>query len=186
MNRFLSVIATLTVWSTMGTAQISPQPTSRQILEALVSHAEKEIVPAAEAMTDDKFSFVPNGDGFNGVRTFTQQVTHLAAANYQIAARILGEAPPHHEHDEEAPDSIKSKQAALDYLRGSFAYLRRAVAIIDEKNLVEPIPGTNGTWQRARLGLVVDAIAHAYDHYGQMVEYLRMNNIVPPASRSTK
>jgi hypothetical protein len=57
------------------------------------------------------------------------------------------------------------------------------MASITENTLTEPIPGTKGTWQRTRLGLAVDSVAHSYDHYGQMVEYLRMNGIIPPASR---
>jgi len=71
----------------------------------------------------------------------------------------------------------------MEYLRGSFAHLRKAVNSIDTANEVEPIPGIKGVWEKTRLGAAVDAIAHTYDHYGQMVEYLRMNGIVPPASR---
>ena len=71
----------------------------------------------------------------------------------------------------------------MEYLRGSFAILHRAVATVDERNLTSPIDGLTGTWQRTRLGLLVDAFAHSSDHYGQMVEYLRANGIVPPASR---
>ncbi len=57
------------------------------------------------------------------------------------------------------------------------------MASVTEDKLVQPIPGTTGTWQTTRLGLAIDAIAHSYDHYGQMVEYLRMNGVIPPASR---
>jgi uncharacterized damage-inducible protein DinB len=118
-----------------------------------------------------------------GVRTFGEQVKHLAAANYQLGARILGEAPAHGERDESAPEWVRSKQEIVQYVKGSFAILHRAIASIHDENLTDPISGTKGTWQRTRLGLAVDAIAHSYDHYGQMVEYLRMNGIVPPASR---
>jgi uncharacterized damage-inducible protein DinB len=154
-----------------------------QVLDAFVSNAEREIVPAAEAMPEDKYAFAPSDGQFQGVRTFAQQVKHLAAANYQLGARILGEDPPHHEQNESAPDSVRSKREVLEYLRGSFTYLRSAVATIDEHNSVQPIAGIKGTWQRTRLGAAVDAIAHSYDHYGQMVEYLRMNGVIPPASR---
>ena len=78
---------------------------------------------------------------------------------------------------------MRSKEEIIQYVKGSFAILHRAIASIHEKNLTQPISGTKGTWQRTRLSLAVDAIAHSYDHYGQMVEYLRMNGIVPPASR---
>jgi uncharacterized damage-inducible protein DinB len=117
------------------------------------------------------------------VRTFAEQVKHLSAANYQLAARILGENPPHGEHDETAPDSINSKAQIMNYVKGSFVALHRAVATIREGNLLEPVVTSAGSEQRNRLSFAVDAVAHSYDHYGQMVEYLRMNGIVPPASR---
>lgn len=174
---------------TMGIAIAWPQTVSdgsrgsSEVLNDLVTNAEKEIVPAAEAMPEEKYAFVPVDGDFNGTRTFAEQIKHLSAANYQLAARILGEKPPHDERNESAPDSIKTKQQVVEYLKGSFLYLHKAVATINEQNLVVPIPGTKETWQRTRLGLAVDAVAHSYDHYGQMVEYLRMNGIVPPASR---
>jgi uncharacterized damage-inducible protein DinB len=176
-------LAACAACSCLASAQTNPALTVPQLLDELVSNAEKEIVPAAEAMPEDKYSFTPTNGEFHGVRTFGEQVNHLAAANYQLAARILGEEPPHHEVNESAPASISGKRAIVEYLRGSFAYLHKAMAIIDQDNLTDPIPGSTGTWRRARLGLAIDAIAHSYDHYGQMVEYLRMNGIVPPASR---
>jgi hypothetical protein len=156
---------------------------SSEVLNDLVTNAEKEIVPAAEAMPEEKYAFVPVEGDFRGTRTFAEQIKHLSAANYQLAARILGAKPPHDERNESAPDSIKTKQQVVEYLKSSFVYLHKAVATINEQNLVVPIPGAKGTWQRTRLGLAADAVAHSYDHYGQMVEYLRMNSIVPPASR---
>jgi uncharacterized damage-inducible protein DinB len=161
-------------------------PTRAHVLGALVSNAEREFVPAAEAMPEEKYSFAPSNGEFHGVRTFAEQIKHVAAANYQLAARILGEKPPAGTvgaKSETAPDSVQSKPQVMDYLRASFAYLHKAVNSIDSANEVEPIPGVNGVWERTRLGAAVDAIAHTYDHYGQMVEYLRMNGIVPPASR---
>ena len=107
---------------------------------------------------------------------------HLSAANYQLASLILGEKPPHGEHDETAPGSIRSKGQIVDYAKGSFAALHRAMAVINEGNMLEPI-ASPGSRQSTRLQFAVDAVAHSYDHYGQMVEYLRMNSIVPPSSR---
>jgi hypothetical protein len=68
----------------------------------------------------------------------------------------------------------------MEYLKGSFVYLHRAAAAVSEKNEAETIKSMRN---RTRPGLVVDALVHSSDHYGQMVEYLRMNGIVPPASR---
>jgi len=154
-----------------------------QVLDAWIANVENEVVSAAAALPEDKFQFAPTGGGFHGVRTFSGQISHLAANNYEVGARILGEKPPHGEHGEEAPDTVRTKAQIMEYLKGSFAYLHRGMAAITEGTLTEPIPGVTGTWQRTRLGLAIDAVAHSSNHYGQMVEYLRMNGVIPPASR---
>lgn len=156
---------------------------SGPVLDELVSNVENVIVPAAESMPEDKYSFTPKQGDFKGVRTFGEQVKHLAAANYLLASRALGERPPAGIEGENAPQTVKTKSEIIEYLKGSFANLHRAAATVNEQNAVSPIPGTKGTWQRTRLGLIIDALVHSQDHYGQMVEYLRMNNIIPPESR---
>jgi hypothetical protein len=163
--------------------QSGPASSAGQVLDAWVSNAEKDIVPAAEALNEKKFTFAPANGAFRGVRTFAAQITHLAAANYQLGAKILGEEPPHGERNEEAPATVRTRAEILEYLKGSFLYLHHAMASVADDKLVQPIPGTTGTWQSTRLGLAIDAVAHSYDHYGQMVEYLRMNGVIPPASR---
>jgi hypothetical protein len=160
-----------------------PQATTQLVLDEWVTNIEQLLVPAADAMPEEKYFFAPRNGEFTGVRTFAEQVKHLAAANYQLGSRILGEAPPAGTKGEAAPETVRTKAEIMVYLKGSFACLHRAAASVDERNTVEPLPGTKGTWQRTRLGLLVDALAHSSNHYGQMVEYLRMNGIVPPESR---
>jgi uncharacterized damage-inducible protein DinB len=159
----------------------APLPAS--VLDAWVTQVEQLVVPAADALPEEQYAFAPAGGEFRGVRTFAEQVKHLAAANWQLGSRAAGETPPAGTHDEIAPESIRTKAQIMEYLRGSFACLHRAAAASAGGKLVEPIEGTSGTWQRTRLGLLIDAIAHSSNHYGQMVVYLRMNGIVPPASR---
>jgi len=164
----------------------APTPTAydaRHALDDRVSVVEQQVVPAAEAMPDSLYGYAPTGGAFGGVRTFGEQLKHLAASNWQIGSKVLGAAPPAGTHDEMAPPTIKTKAQIVAYVRGSFDCLHRAIATIDERNLMQPIDGLTGTWERTRLGLLVDAIAHASDHYGQIVEYLRANGFVPPASR---
>jgi len=62
-----------------------------QALDRSVSNVDNEFVPAADAMPEDKYSFVPTTGEFKGVRTFAQQVKHVAAVNYILAAAILEE-----------------------------------------------------------------------------------------------
>jgi len=168
----------------MDKASASAGPlTNRQVIDGWITNTETHLVPVAEAMPDDKYSFAPTNGEFKNVRTFAEQIKHLAANNYRMAAKIMLQKATADQENEKGPDSVKTKPEILEYLNGSFAALHKAVATIDEKNEVEPLAGMSGTWQRARLGLAIDAVAHSFDHYGQLVEYLRMNGIVPPDSR---
>jgi uncharacterized damage-inducible protein DinB len=159
-------------------------PTVTQVLNRSVSGVEGEFVPAAEAMPEDKYSFVPATGEFKGVRNFAQQVKHVAAVNYLVAAAILQEKPPVELGGESGPDAVKSKAEILKFLKDSFAYAHKAVDTINESNLVAPIKSPFGEGTTTRLGMATLIVGHCFDHYGQMVEYLRMNSVVPPASRN--
>jgi hypothetical protein len=188
MKKIKWISLLLLTLSHLATAQMErSQPATRltthQVIDAWITNTESHLVPVANVMPEDKYSFAPSNGEFKNVRTFAEQVKHLAANNYRQAAAILGEKPTADQIDEQGPDSVKTKAEIVNYLKGSFASLHKAVATINENNEVAPIEGTSGTWQRARLGLAIDAVAHSFDHYGQLVEYLRMNGIVPPDSR---
>jgi uncharacterized damage-inducible protein DinB len=171
----------------MGAAQDSKGKDERrtvtEVLDHTVLNVEHEFVPAAEAMPEDKFGFAPSNGEFKGVRTFGQQIKHVAAVNYELGAAILEEKPPADIGDESGPASITTKADILKYLNDSFAYVHKAVRTINDKNLVETVRSPFGEGRVSRLGLATSVAAHGFDHYGQMVEYLRMNGIVPPASR---
>ncbi len=155
-----------------------------EIVDHQVKGVESEFVPAAEVMPENQYSFAPTNGEFKGVRTFGQQVKHVAAVNYELAAAILGERPPADSNEEKGPASMQSKAEILTYLKGSFQSLHKAIASISEKNMTEPVKNPWGEKDPVnRLGLAIMAAGHPWDHYGQMVEYLRMNGIVPPASR---
>ena len=192
-------ITILAVWLTAGnllaqagrqvvdTKDVAPMDAQREkhALQALLRIAEKEIIPAVEAMPADKFGFAPTDGEFKGVRTFGQMVKHLSATNYILAAVALGEQPPADAGDELGPETVRTKAEILNYLDGSFAQLYRATEAIGQM-----IPSVNASpisplkqGEITRSALIVESLMHAYDHYGQMVEYLRMNGVVPPASR---
>ncbi len=167
-----------------GQAAKSNEPqTMAQVLDKRVSSAEGEFVSAADAMPEDKYSFAPTSGEFKGVRTFAQQVKHVAAVNYWLGSAVLGEQPPVAIGSENGPDSITSKKDIMKFLKDSYGYFHKAVGSINEKNSVEPIKNPFGEGTTTRLGLAVLNVGHNFDHYGQMVEYLRMNGIIPPASR---
>jgi uncharacterized damage-inducible protein DinB len=168
-------------------AQTMPKPeekrTIQQVLDRSVGNVEKEFVPAAEAMPENKYNFAPTGGEFKGVRTFAQQVKHVAATNFELGAVILQEKPRTDIGDETGPDSVKTKAECVQYLKESFAYLHKAIAAINDQNVVESLKSPWGQSTVTRMGLVTLLVGHCFDHYGQMAVYLRMNGIVPPASR---
>jgi len=136
-------------------------------------------------MPADKFGFAPTDGEFKGVRTFGQMVKHLSATNHILAAAALGEEPPVDAGDEVGPEAIRTKAEILNYLNDSFAHLSKAIEAIGQTNSsLNPSPiSPLKKGEVTRSALVVEALMHACDHYGQIVEYLRMNGVVPPASR---
>jgi len=177
---------------TVGAVAQAGKPASKQkpetrtvteVLDHTVSNLERDLIPAAEAMPEDKFAYAPTDGEFKGVRTFGQQIKHIAAVNYEFAAAILQEKPPVDINDEEGSASIATKADILKYLNDSFVYVHKAIATINEKNMVASLRSPFGEGTVTRLGLASSVAWHGFDHYGQMVEYLRANGIVPPASR---
>jgi uncharacterized damage-inducible protein DinB len=157
--------------------------TVTQVLDHSISSMEHEFTSAAEAMPEDKFAYAPTTGEFKGVRNFGEQIKHVAAVNYIFGAAILSEKVPVDVGDESGPESLKTKAEILSYLKDSFVYVHKAIATINDKNLVEPLRSPFGEGTITRLGVATSVVGHGFDHYGQMVEYLRQNGIVPPASR---
>jgi hypothetical protein len=181
---FCFVICTLVLAA--GASAQAKKETPRTVTEVLsntVKNLEHDLVPAAEAMPEDKFSFTPSNGEFKGVRTFAEQIKHIAAVNYELGAAILSEKPPVDIGDESGPASVTSKADILKYLNDSFLYVHKAIDTINEKNLTGTVKSPFGEYKVTRLGLATTVAWHGFDHYGQVVEYLRMNGIVPPASR---
>src|SRR6266576_2160525 len=170
-----------------GSASASTPPTIASAIDREISLVEKEVVEAAEAMPEDKFDFSPeklnlSGSDYKGVRTFGEQLKHIAASNYLIWSPITGEKPPDNVNDGKGPDNMKAKAEIMKYVKDSFAFGHKSVATLNSSNLVQPITSISGR-PTTRLFQAPFSAAHCFDHYGQMIEYLRMNGIVPPASR---
>jgi len=169
-------------------AQASPAApaTFASVVDRQVSTYEKNVVDAAEAMPADKFDFTPAtlnipGAAYKDVRTFGQLVKHTATANYRLWTNITGEKMPENIKGTNGPDELKTKAEIIQFLKDSFAVGHRAAKTITPQNALEEIQWFRGT--APRLFVASGAIIHDADEYGQMVEYLRMNGIVPPASR---
>ena len=172
----------LVICSSFAFAQAKSEdhPKVPKVLDFLVSDVEGEFVLAAEAMAEDKYAYAPTNGEFKGVRTFAQQVKHVAAMNYIIGASIIGENPPVDVGSGNGPDSMTSKADIIKFLKDSFAYAHKAVGSVNEKSKLEPIKDPFGEGTTTRLGMSGILVGHCFDHYGQMVEYLRSNGIMPP------
>lgn len=173
--------------NTKSTASASQAQAPANIASAVdheISGIEKQILAAAEAMPDDKFNFSPEslnipGADYKGVRTFAVQVKHIAASNYLLWSGLTGDKLPANLKDGNGPEDVKTKAEILKFLQDSFALGHKAAATLTTDNMLQIPEHSKST----RLHLATFAVAHAFNHYGQMVEYLRMNGIVPPASR---
>lgn len=184
--RFPAIIAALTT-----AVMLNPAPASAQAridpMAATVAQwftmIEQELVPLADAMPADKYGFKPTNGEFKGVRTFAEQVKHVACANFAFYNEIEKKTPPAN-CETGGPSPAKTKAELMAYLRESFAYAGRVLRTMTPANAMEPTTGPYPGGPSTRLGLATLSIWHASDHYGQMVVYLRMNGIVPPAHGS--
>ena len=155
-------------------------------LDSELSLIEGEMMGAVKAMPPEKFGFAPSAaifvpgqtTEFATVRTFVQQATHVAQANYFFFAALSGLKP---DVDMKKIPNLANKDEVVSALAASFAFGHKAIATLTTANAFEvlktPEPGI-----QTRATLAGFAISHANDHYGQMIEYLRMNGVVPPAS----
>ena len=163
-------------------AQSRSRPASVAASVALPwSVLERSFISLAEAMPADKWGFAPTQGEFKGVRSFGDQVKHVACGNFAFFAQLDGQTPPPDCADG-GPSPATTKAELMPYLRESFAYANKVLATLTEKNMLDAVDGPYFT-PNTKLGIAIAAVWHASDHYGQLVEYLRMNGIVPPASQ---
>lgn len=171
--------------SAQGTAA-AKTATPADAINAQLKLIEGEMMGAVKAMPAEKYDFAPSQAIFAPgqkteyatVRTFGQQAAHVAQANFFFFSTVSGLKP---DVDVAAIAKMTKKDDIVAALGASFAFGHKAIGTLTPENAFEeiksPEPGlmTRGT-------MATFAVAHAFDHYGQMVEYLRMNGIVPPAS----
>ena len=169
-----------------GGSTTQPQPpTVASVLNMHYGIVEQEVVSAAEAMPEDKYSFAPTSGEFKGVRTFAEEVKHIGFANHLFFGPLMGETidAKSIEQNANGPAELKTKAEIVQYLKDSFALGHRAIAGITSENAVTPLAKPVLPFLSTRLAIANIGAWHSMDHYGQMVEYLRMNGIIPPASR---
>ncbi|MCC6397440.1 MAG: DinB family protein [Bacteroidetes bacterium] len=187
---FLPMVLSIAALLCLGATHLcaSPQPDLSpvgKVLDRDLSYLESVLVPLAEAMPADKYDFAPTDGEFKGVRTFAQQISHTAACINTVAAAVLEEElAPELVSGEYGPSTLKTKEDLVAYLKNAFTYAHAAMAKVTAENMMDPVQAWWG--KSPRLSMANVAMWHSFDHYGQLVLYLRMNGIVPPASRPKK
>src|SRR5436853_5618818 len=161
-----------------------PEDIPKSIAEAVsgtLQFAEGNFLGVAEAMPEDKYSYIPAGGNFDGVRSFGEQVKHVACAQFAFFSEFEGKKPPD-DCEKGGHDPAKSKAELIKYLKDSFDYSNRVLAALTANNALGRIEGRYAG-PNTKLGISVVAVWHITDHYGQLVEYLRLNGIVPPMTQ---
>jgi hypothetical protein len=162
-----------------------PAPQVSQVFDKTLTNTEKEFVSLVAAMPANKFGYAPTAGKFDGVRTFGEQARHAAYVLNVLAAAVLGEKNPSAVGPQEnGPENLTTKDQTLEYVKSAFAYAHKAVATLTSSNMMGLMADPfDPKGQRTRIDLASEMLWHTFDHYGQMVEYARMNGIVPPASQ---
>jgi len=156
---------------------------SKSITQA-ATRFENNLMALAEAMPADKYNFAPSKELFKPgspaefatVRTFAQQLTHVSAEPFRLLAPF-GVAPDPGV-DPKTFDALTSKDDIIKALKASFDYQNKVIATITPENALVPTGPRGATLVSSLISIFNDD----GDHYGQMVEYLRMNGIIPPAT----
>lgn len=151
--------------------------------DEMLTGFEGEMMGVAKAMPAEKYNFAPSAATFassqkteyTGVRTFGAMVIHIAQANYFYGGAV-GKMKP--DIDVKALSDLKDKDKIVAALEQSFVFTHKSIATLTAANAFESVRG-----DATRASLAGGVVAHGFDHYGQLVEYLRMNGIVPPASQ---
>src|SRR5579872_3797989 len=183
MTRFVLLATVAAASATLFAADTQP-PSISKVFDGQVRQVENEIGSLAEAMPAELYNFAPTQGEFKGVRTFSQQMTHIATVIYEVSAAALGEkCPVETGQAENGSPKIQGKDAVVRYLKDSFTYAHKAANSLTTANMMDMVQSAFGNQKTPRVSMVATIGWHSFDHYGQAVEYARMNKIIPPASR---
>jgi uncharacterized damage-inducible protein DinB len=166
--RTLLIIAFATPACMLAQANATPDA-----IKMMFGMGKGVLVRSAEKVPENLYSYKPTDD----VRTFGQLVGHVANAQYMFCSTVAGEKSP------ATADIEKTKTAKADLVQA----LKDAMAYCDK--IYNSMNDTNGNEvikffgrDSSRLGVLAFNNMHNYEHYGNMVTYMRLNKIVPPSS----
>lgn len=133
------------------------------------------VLRSAEKMPADKYSFRPTQE----VRTFAQQIAHIADDQYNLCAPARDETRDAAYRAIET--SLSTKTELIAALKSALAYCDAAYESLTDASAAAPARGKD----RTRFGMLNWNLWHTWEHYGNIVVYLRLNHLVPPSSEPT-
>lgn len=141
---------------------------------AIHNQTKSALVAAAEKMKAEDYAFAPT----TGVRTFGQLVGHVADAQYAFCSAAAGEkkASPG------AEKTKKTKDELVAAIKEAMSYCDQVYSATTDQNAAEVVKFFGS--ERTRLTVLSMNSTHNYEHYGNMVTYMRMKGVVPPTSES--
>jgi len=173
----------LTAAALIALAGISAQAkdtSARRVFESQLTEVEQEVMGLVRTMPAERYAFAPKDGAFRKVRSFGVQARHIGFCLNEVAVALLGEPMLPHP-DQEGPQDITSKEDVLRYLAAAFEHAHRALGTLTDENLLQQIADPYAEKRYTnRLNAATIFLSHTWDHYGQMVEYLRMNGLTPP------
>ena len=172
---FVLVVSPLVV-AAQQTAPAAAASAAADLLAAWNREAKK-LIDMAEDFPEDKYNYKPTPE----VRSFAEQLTHVAEANARFAGLARGQAAGGAEHHEAAP---KTKAEIVAMLKKSFEDAAAAIQSAGDAGLAQPIKLPTRTI--TGYGLWTSATINAAEHYGNLVVYYRLNGLVPPTTRAAQ
>ena len=158
-------------------AGIETAAAQNTILEELQSQweaTENQIYTMAEAVPEDKYDFKPTPE----VRSFREQLIHLASENYMFMGFAAGTGSP---LDRDSLNGLRSRAEILKALSESYDYGATVLAGLSDRKLLDQVPFMGGR-KVSRLAAIMGNIKDNHGHYGNLVVYMRLNGMVPPST----
>jgi uncharacterized damage-inducible protein DinB len=131
-----------------------------------------------DAMPEEGVSFKPTPD----IRSFAEQMLHLANANFLFASTATGATNPQQGKNLEKMDEFKTKAGLTKIVMESYDFVITSVKGMDLKKMDEPIKLFN-RFDATRGGALEKAFEHQTHHRGQTTIYLRLKGVTPPAEK---
>ena len=156
-----------------------PAPSVSQAVLARWNGAGRKLVAMAEDFPEDKLDYKPTPE----VRTFAEQLLHVAGVNYFFTDPASGKKPG----EEDLPrNKYKTKADIVAAVKKSFADGAETIKAKGDARLAAEVRHPFGNRMTRLSDLADDMSSHAQAHYGQLVVYYRLNKLVPPESRPRK